>query len=102
MDKGKVIGFVVLALGILLIAAIIVILVVYMVKGRSRPAATEGFYQTPADAESPTREDISSQIHLRFHLNEDKPTQYLNLITSSSDTITRRIPQRMPENRRSS
>lgn len=79
MNKNKVTGYVLLGLGILLIAAAIGILVVYLLKRRTVAVATEGFYQQTSP------EDISSQIHFRFQLNEDKPAQYLNLITSSSD-----------------
>ncbi len=83
MNKNKVTGYVLLGLGILLIAAAIGMLVVYLLKRRTVPVATEGFYQS--STVTPALEDISSQIHFRFQLNEDKPAQYLNLITSSSD-----------------
>jgi hypothetical protein len=79
MNKNKVTGYVLLGLGILLTAVAIGLLVVYLLKRRTVPVATEGFYQQTSP------EDISSQIHFRFQLNEDKPAQYLNLITSSSD-----------------
>ena len=79
MDKNKITGYVLLGLGILLIAAAIGVLVYYVLNRRSQPVTTEPFYQAGADAASEPV-DISSQIHLRYQFNNDTdPALYLTL-----------------------